>query len=293
MSPISCVEPASTQFAASRCGCAVSLSMSCDGAVLLVVGRVDDDVAGVVVVAGVQSPSSGLMSTRPSTPRTGIVVVIPKTLRPLSFVTALKLMSPVPTLIVTPGVDLDRLGVDGEASTPGRVTSPVNWTVSPPRPPLIVSELSPADRTLCDSASSNACRSGRSPGPGWTVPRARPRPRSLNRSLSPISVVVPARSAPLIVTLPAEIGDRLEARVDERHAVDDERARMRVVGLRDDASRAGRRRRGCRSRRRRRRRRPRASRRARARTCPCCPGAPVSVSTCAKVTPPACPRRRR
>jgi hypothetical protein len=46
------------------------------------------------------------MSIDPSTPMTGMVVVIPTMLNPLSFATALKVMLPVPTSMVTPALTL-------------------------------------------------------------------------------------------------------------------------------------------------------------------------------------------
>ena len=135
-------------------------------------------------------------------------MVIPKTLRPLSCVNALKLMSPEPTSTFTPGSTLIVSALTLSV-TPGAVTLPVNWTVSPPRPPLIVSVLSAGERTLCDSASSKTvAESGRKSLTSMEVPA--PFIETLKRSLSPISVVVPERSAPLMLTFPAEmeIGSR-------------------------------------------------------------------------------------
>ena len=128
-------------------------------------------------------------------------MVIPKTLRPLSCVNALKLMSPEPTSTFTPASTLTVSALTLSV-TPGAVTLPVNWTVSPPRPPLIVSVLRPERETLCDSVSSNVPVGSKSLT-SMEVPA--PFIATLKRSLSPISVVVPERSAPLMVTFPAEI----------------------------------------------------------------------------------------
>src|SRR5262249_9032295 len=83
--PVSVVEPAGDQPAVGALGCPRPLPMCVVALYCLPSAGSTTTSPASYSLPTSQLPLSVLMSTRASTPRTGIVVVIPKKLRPLSW----------------------------------------------------------------------------------------------------------------------------------------------------------------------------------------------------------------